>query len=514
MATIRAVLLLVVVGLFSTNIAAQGAAGNSDTCLSCHDFGSDSPVHPMLLGAHGTGAHSATPMNQQGCEACHGDSEPHSRAPTQVAPTVSYGPRWTTSAAAQDEACLSCHEDNVAKHWRDALHMENGVTCVSCHDTHVTEDKVVHAAGQLEVCTVCHKDQKDGVHGLHDKLDNNPACTSCHSPHDDRSALSSMLDNRSEGCRSCHDLVAMSASSQVTEKAKSYHKVMAKQDRTCLDCHQDVAHVSAKGVPPLIPVPARSRQLTLFYPGQSDSDWLIGEHPGAQPLRQGTNCQQCHRGDEVALGESLAGDFSPASRQIDVGFKLDGEDLVVLLAWYGSEDDSRVAIMWGDQGDETVQRGSCFAACHSDMAGMSRDRGQQVEKYLWASRSQQRSVGNPPINRTEQELAALVDQGVFAELWSMTLGKAPGAKSATILAGIDWHSEQRVRGAASFSDGRWQVELRRTLQAGTGAKAFTPEGKYTLGIALNGADNPGGGHWVSLPMTLSLGGDETDFKAQ
>ena len=123
-------------------------------------------------------------------------------------------------------------------------------------------------------------------------------------------------------------------------------------------------------------------------------------------------------------------------------------------------------------------------------------------------------MGNPPINRTEQELAALVDQGVFAELWSMTLGKAPGATSATILAGIDWHSEQRVRGAASFSDGRWQVELRRTLQAGTGAKAFTREGKYTLGIALNGADNPGGGHWVSLPMTLSLGGDETDFKAQ
>jgi len=289
---------------------------------------------------------------------------------------------------------------------------------------------------------------------------------------------------------------------------------MVKPDRTCLDCHQDVAHVSAKGVPPLIPVPAHRRQVTLFYPGQSDSDWLVSEHPGAQPLRQGTNCQQCHRGDEVSLGESLAGDFAPASRQVDVGFKQEADELVVMLAWYGSEDDAGIAIMWGDDGDETVRRGSCFAACHSDMPGMTADRGQEVEKYLWASRSQQRSIGKPAITRSADELAELVSQGVFAELWHMTLGAEPAATSATVLAGTQWHSDNRLRGTAKFDKGRWQVELRRALTGEPGSKSFTMEGKYTLGLALHGAENPGGKHWVSLPMTLSLGGDETDFKAR
>lgn len=514
MAKIRAVLLLLVVSCLTLTAAAQNSDGNSEDCLSCHDFGSDSPVHPMIFGAHGKNGHTDAPMNQEGCQSCHGASEAHAKSPTQVPPTITFGPRWSSSAAAQDETCLACHEDNVSRHWRDALHMENNVTCVSCHDSHVTEDKVFHAAGQLEVCTVCHKEQKDGVHGIHEQLTDNPACTTCHSPHDDRSALSSMLDNRSEGCRSCHDLVAMSANTNVTDKAKSYHKVMVKPDRTCLDCHQGVAHVSAKGVPPLIPVPARSRQVTLFYPGQSDSDWLISEHPGAQPLRQGTNCQQCHRGDEVNLGESLAGDFAPANRQLDVGFRQEADDLVVMLAWYGSADDAGIAIMWGDEGDETVRRGSCFAACHSDMPGMTADRGQRVEKYLWASRSQQRSIGKPAITRGPDELAELVSQGVFAELWHMTLGAEPAATSATVLAGTQWHSDNRLRGTAKFDNGRWQVELRRALSGQPGSKSFTMEGKYTLGVALNGAENPGGKHWVSLPMTLSLTGDETDFKAQ
>jgi len=39
-------------------------------------------------------------------------------------------------------------------------------------------------------------------------------------------------------------------------------------------------------------------------------------------------------------------------------------------------------------------------------------------------------------------------------------------------------------------------------------------GERTFGIALNGANNPGGKHWGSLLMTLSFGGDDTDFTAE
>ena len=35
-----------------------------------------------------------------------------------------------------------------------------------------------------------------------------------------------------------------------------------------------------------------------------------------------------------------------------------------------------------------------------------------------------------------------------------------------------------------------------------------------FGIALHGADNQGSGHWVSLPLTLSYDGEDTDFKIE
>jgi hypothetical protein len=66
----------------------------------------------------------------------------------------------------------------------------------------------------------------------------------------------------------------------------------------------------------------------------------------------------------------------------------------------------------------------------------------------------------------------------------------------------------------NYADGYWTVALTAPLNNTGLPKPFTPDGKYTLGIALHGAANPGGKHWVSLPMSLSFSGDETDFKVE
>lgn len=497
----------------SAALMAESGAGDSDTCLACHDFGPDSPVHPMLTGPHGNG-NGAGPMSNGGCQACHGPSTGHTKAPTRNAPTVSFGPRWSASIEAQDSACLTCHEDNVAQHWQDALHMVNNVTCVTCHDAHAKENKAAGAAAQMQLCGTCHKAQRAGIHGMKEMADFNPACTTCHNPHDDRGPVSEMLDNRSEGCRSCHDLVRMANSEKVSDKAKSYHKVMAKTDRTCLDCHQNIAHAAPDSVPAMVPTPVRERSVTLFYPGQADSEWLISNHPGSQPLRQGTGCQQCHRGEEADIGASRAGEFAPASVDVDMAFAVDESDLVVDLSWNGGALDRQIALLWGDGTNEPVRRGGCFAACHSDMPGMSRDRGARVDKYLWASRSQQQQIGQPAIPQSQEALAGLIEEGNFAELWRITLGAEPKAADARVLSRIDWLDSGQVSGEASFTDGRWQVRLRRSLTGMPGTITFDREGKYTLGIALNGQENSGGRHWVSLPLTLSLPGNETDFRAE
>ena len=67
-----------------------------------------------------------------------------------------------------NSACLACHEQNVAAHWKDSLHMLNNLSCVTCHDVHTGGDKVLFPAQQANVCTVCHKTQKKGIHGMED----------------------------------------------------------------------------------------------------------------------------------------------------------------------------------------------------------------------------------------------------------------------------------------------------------------------------------------------------------
>jgi hypothetical protein len=43
---------------------------------------------------------------------------------------------------------------------------------------------------------------------------------------------------------------------------------------------------------------------------------------------------------------------------------------------------------------------------------------------------------------------------------------------------------------------------------------FLPSVRYSFGIALHGTGQWGARHWVSLPRTLSFGGDDTDFTAE
>ncbi len=492
------------------------ATGGSEQCLGCHDFGPESPVHPMLRSPHGQAENPATPMAKEGCESCHGPSGNHARAPTQVAPGISFGPRWTAASEAQDGQCLACHSDAPVHHWDSAPHNRADLTCTTCHDIHHLPDKVLTAATQGEVCSVCHKAQREGVHGLTAKLDKNPACTSCHSPHDALPVLATTLDNRSAGCRSCHDLVAMAGSAQVSDKAKSYHKVMVREDRSCLNCHQGIAHAPADSVPPMTPQAVASRTVELFFPGQSDSEWLLSRHPGSQPLRHGASCQQCHRGDEAKMGASLAGDFAPATRSVGVRVDRQGDELRIRLDWAGPAQDADIALLWGDEQTPTIQRAGCFAACHSDMPGMSRDRGAERGKYLLDALAQQRAIGRPALFKDADELAALRSAGQSGELWRVKLaaGGSATVQSAALLTPPEWREDSPLSGSASYRDGRWQVTLRRPLAGGDGLKAMRADGTYTFGIALHGADNPGGRHWVSLPLTLGFQGDDTDFRAE
>lgn len=489
------------------------AAAISARCLGCHDFGTESPVHALLSGSHGIAGDPEDMAGRRGCPDCHGTSADHAKAPNRVAPDVSFGPRWSAAPAAQDGRCLACHEENVARDWRNALHMFNNLTCVTCHDVMNWQDRVLFEEQQAEVCTICHKNQKQGIHGMQDIVASNPPCTSCHNPHDHESADARMRENDSEGCRHCHDPDALPAIYTTSEKARNYHKVMAGSDHTCLDCHRGISHATTDSGPATTPTPVSSKEITLFYPGMADSDWLLRDHPGSQPLRQGRNCQQCHRGEEAAMGQIQASGLEPAFRDIQVSFTREATKLTLFLGWHGSADDTSIAVMWGDGGNEAFRRGGCFAACHSDLPGMSRDRGDKTTKYLRVSRAQQQQPGQPSPRKGSGALEQLMEEGNFVEVWQVDL-ESGALRIAQILADLLWQPTNLIQINKSYADGRWVVEFTTPLDNTVSLKPIGPDGRYTFGIALHSGENPGGKHWVSLPLTLSFASDEADFKVE
>jgi predicted CXXCH cytochrome family protein len=432
--------------------------------------------------------------------------------PTIAPPDVSFGPRWSASVARQDRQCVDCHRENVAAHWEESTHMSKHLTCVTCHDIHTTQDKPLQASTQADVCTTCHKKQKTGMHALTTHIAKNPVCTTCHNPHGDQSPVTGMLSNRSAGCRTCHDLVAMRDDPTVSARAKNYHGVMVQMDRICMDCHLRVAHGPPGEVKPFIPPTVASREVTLFYPGQSDIDWILGEHPGSQPFRQGTNCQQCHRGDEVGMG-ALLGTEAPTSRSIFVDFDASDNSVVINLSWKGEASDQDVAVMWSDDKNQEFRRGGCWASCHSDMPGMNRDRGLGLSKYLSSARAQQQMIGQPPLMRSVQELQQMIGSGEFVEMWRVNLQKGGEINVATLLSGLDWQGSAGMSSSARYSGGSWKVRIERPYRSTPPFKAIDPNQEYTFGIAMHPQDRPGAKHWVSLPMTFSLTGNDSDFRA-
>lgn len=514
------VFISIFVGLSCFNSLASEAtylAGGSKQCKSCHDYGKDSPVTPLLNSAHGkNGSNKHAPMKQtNGCESCHGPSAEHASAPTQTSPAISFGPRWTNTVDKQNSECIKCHQHDAAAHWKDALHKQKDLGCISCHDLHTEQDKMLQDAKlQAEVCTICHKEQKTGIHALVSHSANNPACESCHMPHADPHPNLMMVENRSEGCRHCHDLIAMQENPSVKAKAKSYHRTMVQLDRTCIDCHQGIAHADAHGVAAKTHTAVKRKHLTLFLPNASDMDWLVSEHPGAQAFRQGSNCQQCHRGEESSMAANLVPQEKQAgTRQIDIAFDREDNELVIQFSWTGSPE-AVVSMMWGDDGNEAFQRSGCWAACHGDLPGMSLNRGQKMGKYLAVSRQQKKQIGRPTLLKDEDSLQQLMQAGNFVEQWDIGLdhGKVNSTQTSVILAEIKPSSDNPVSATADFSDGKWQLTIRRPLSATKNLKSFTADKHYTFGIAIHDAGRTGAAHWVSFPLTLSIDSDDTDFK--
>ena len=145
------------------------------------------------------------------------------------------------------------------------------------------------------------------------------------------------------------------------------------------------------------------------------------------------------------------------------------------------------------------------------MTGMSKQRDRGHTKYLRSSREQLRSIGRPALLHDDQTLAAMRAEGRSVELWRARVVDAQltEVESFTVLEARVKDPESKVTAQAGRQAERSYVTFSRPL-ADT-VTPITAGQTYTFGFAMHDPGMTGAQHWVSLPLTFSLDGADTDF---
>jgi DmsE family decaheme c-type cytochrome len=202
----------------------------SDACAECHaDLAAKFKVT-----AHRQTLKRQSPVDRQGCEACHGPAKKHLEYYRTAQQLLKEGKDDEAAKLYADEAqaaaarmlrfdgltsaaasavCLKCHEGEVGRqgerlNFRRSEHLRHGVSCLDCHSPHSPKQtEFLLRASEPEGCYRCHADQKASfARPFHHKVpERGMKCSDCHNQHG--SFANKQLRTRADGgviCVKCH----------------------------------------------------------------------------------------------------------------------------------------------------------------------------------------------------------------------------------------------------------------------------------------------------------------------
>jgi len=175
-------------------------------CTRCHDEADNPRILSIGKTRHGVQADKRTPT----CTSCHGDSDKHINKPENAKerplPDRVFGKKSTMPVGERNQACLTCHQGGKRIHWSMNAHATNDVSCTSCHQVHVRQDKVRDKVAQAEVCFTCHKEQRAQLSrpSRHPIKEGKVVCSDCHNPHGSAGEKMLARDNVNDTCYQCH----------------------------------------------------------------------------------------------------------------------------------------------------------------------------------------------------------------------------------------------------------------------------------------------------------------------
>ena len=143
---------------------------------------------------------------------------------------------WGLEATNNEQFCISCHEmkTNVYTEYRSTVHYANktGVRA-TCPDCHVPKEWGHKMVRKIQASyEVWHK-----ILGTIDT----PEKFAAYRPIMSESVWRAMKTTDSRECRNCHDFKSMEFSQQ-EPRAGRLHQSALNQGKTCIDCHQGIAH--------------------------------------------------------------------------------------------------------------------------------------------------------------------------------------------------------------------------------------------------------------------------------
>jgi DmsE family decaheme c-type cytochrome len=245
----------------------------ADTCLSCHDPDSDSPgftTAGIFKTKHAQRGNVHAPFGKGGlqCEACHGPGARHAtRGSNKKATINNFKATSFLTTQERNQACLSCHQDQMRNAWHVGAHDRNQLACTDCHKIHTDHDQVRDKTAQADVCFTCHKEQradfqKTSTHPVRFGL---MACSACHNAHGSSSVAMLIKPTLNQTCYSCHAEKRgplLWEHAPVVEDCSLCHSVHGSVHRAlltksppllCQQCHSQAGHPSVARTPAGLP---------------------------------------------------------------------------------------------------------------------------------------------------------------------------------------------------------------------------------------------------------------------
>jgi hypothetical protein len=289
---------------------------------------------------------------------------------------------------------------------------------------------------------------------------------------------------------------------------------------------------------------ASSREVVLFYPGQTSMEWSLtgSQHGGARVYRRaGDTCASCHEGEQAAMGAKMvSGEKAEATPipgkrpgiPVQVQATHDGEHLYMRFTWPDAahvpvpfadggkmdpDNPVKLALMLGTDAVQEAGQAGCWGSCHHDANGMpDAPAGTTVTKYLAESRTEiaaKAPMGGWDKRKGDAEIAAALQAGQFLDLLRFNAGTGK-SEDGYVLADRVMEGGQGVEFTGERQGGNWVVSMKRKLSSTVAGDLSLAAGQlYNIGFAIHDDHADGRFHHVSLGYKFGLDNPKAEINA-